>query len=134
MTNDEITNFFRSMKTDNIVQEKSYTFALRIVKLSQFLTSEKKEFVLSRQILKSGTSVGANIEESIGAQSKKDFFLKVTIAYKETRETKCWLRLIRDGEYIDHKLTESLLKDCEELLKIIGSIQVTTKKNASSQR
>lgn len=119
------------MKADNIIQAKSYAFALRIVKLSQFLVSKKKEFVLSKQILRSGTSVGANVEEAIGGQSKKDFFAKMTIAYKEARETKFWLRLIRDADYIDQELAFSLLNDCEEILKIVGKIQTTMRKNNS---
>ena len=75
------------MKTDNVVQEKSYAFALRIIKLYKYLKNNKNEYNLSRQILRSGTSIGANIEEAIGAQSKKDFISKISIAYKETRET-----------------------------------------------
>ncbi|HDH11137.1 MAG TPA: four helix bundle protein, partial [Nitrospirae bacterium] len=75
------------MKSDNVVQQKSYDFALRIIRLYKFLVEEQKEFVLSKQILKSGTSIGANIEEAIGGQSGKDFLSKMSIAYKETRET-----------------------------------------------
>ena len=75
------------MKTDNVVRDKSYAFAVRIVKVYQYLCVEKKEFVLSKQLLRSGTSIGANIEETIGGQSKKDFFAKLTISYKEARET-----------------------------------------------
>jgi four helix bundle protein len=79
------------MKSDNAVQIKSYDFALRIIKIYKYLSQEKKEFVLSKQLLRSGTSIGANIEESIGGQSKADFFAKITIAYKETRESKYWI-------------------------------------------
>ena len=79
------------MKSDNVVQNKSYDFALRIVKVYKYLSQEKKEFVLSKQLLRSGTSVGANIEEAIGGQSKADFFAKLTIAYKEARESKYWI-------------------------------------------
>ena len=75
------------MKTDNIVQQKSFAFAIRIVNLYKYLIAEKKEFVLSKQLLRSGTSIGANIEESIGGQSDKDFLSKISIAYKETRES-----------------------------------------------
>lgn len=113
------------MKRDNIILEKSYAFALRIVKLSQFLVSEKKEFVMSRQILKSGTSIGANAEEAVGGQSEKDFYAKFTIAYKEARETKYWIRLLKDSEIIEKNLADSLLSDIEEILKIIGKIQTT---------
>ena len=111
------------MKTENVVQEKSYAFAVRIVKVYQYLCAKKKEFVLSKQLLRCGTSIGANIEEAIGGQSKKDFFAKLTISYKEARETHYWIRLLTDTEYISKEQSESLLKDVDELLKIIGSIQ-----------
>jgi len=115
------------MKSDNAVQIKSYDFALRVIKVYKYLSQEKKEFVLSKQLLRSGTSIGANIEESIGGQSKADFFAKITIAYKETRESKYWIRLLRDSEYLTNEQSEDLLKDVEELLKIIGSIQKTVR-------
>lgn len=115
------------MKSGNAVQIKSYDFALRIIKVYKYLCQEKKEFVLSKQLLRSGTSIGANIEESIGGQSKADFFAKITIAYKETRESKYWIRLLRDSEYLTMEQSEDLLKDVEELLKIIGSIQKTVR-------
>ncbi len=84
------------MKKDNVIQIKSYDFAVRIVKLYKHLSQEKKEFVLSKQLLRSGTSIGANVEEAIGGQSRKDFFAKLTIAYKEARESHYWIRLLRD--------------------------------------
>ena len=115
------------MKKNNIVQEKSYAFALRIINLYKFLKNKKNEYELSKQILKSGTSIGANIEEAIGAQSKKDFISKLSISYKEARETHYWIMLLRDSNYIDNKQSESLLDDCIELQKIIGSIQRTIK-------
>ena len=115
------------MKSDNAVQIKSYDFALRIIKVYKYLSQERKEFVLSKQLLRSGTSIGANIEESIGGQSKADFFAKITIAYKEARESKYWIRLLRDSEYLTNEQSEDLLKDVEELLKIIGSIQKTVR-------
>ena len=113
------------MKQDNVIQIKSYAFAVRIVNVYRFLCDEKKEFVLSKQLLRSGTSIGANIEEAIGAQSEKDFFAKITIAYKEARETHYWIRLLVDTDYITPKESASLLADVEEILKIIGSIQKT---------
>ena len=113
------------MKTDNIVQFKSYAFALRIIKVYKFLSHEKKEFILSKQLLKSGTSIGANIEEAIGGQSKADFFAKITISYKESRESKYWIRLLKDSEYLTPEQADDLLKDIDELLKIIGTIQKT---------
>lgn len=116
------------MKSDNIIQLKSYTFAVRIVKFYQFLAKEKKEFVLSKQLLKSGMSIGANVEEAVGAPSTKDFLAKLTIAYKEARESHYWIRLLFDTGYISKEEKKSLLRDVEELLKIIGSIQKTVKK------
>ncbi len=113
------------MKKDNIVQIKSYAFAIRIIKTYQFLCENKKEFVLSKQLLRCGTSVGANIEEAIGAQSDKDFYAKLTIAYKEARETHYWIRLLKDTDYLTEEEYKSLLKDIDELLRIIGSIQKT---------
>lgn len=108
---------------ENIIQIKSYAFAVRIVKVYQVLCDEKKEYVLSKQLLRSGTSIGANIEEAIGGQSGKDFYAKLTIAYKEARETHYWIRLLTDTNYLSEEENESLLFDVDELLKIIGSIQ-----------
>ena len=116
---------------ENILAGKTYAFALRIVKLAQFLTKEKSEFVLSKQILRSGTSIGANTEEAIGGQSEKDFFAKLCIAYKETRETKYWLRLLVGSNYLSEKESSSLLSDCEEILKIIGKTLSTIRKKQS---
>ncbi|MEA3288343.1 MAG: four helix bundle protein [Candidatus Marinimicrobia bacterium] len=116
------------MKKDNVVQQKSYSFALRIIKLYKYLTEEKREFVISKQILRSGTSIGANVEESLGGSSDKDFIHKLTIAYKEARETRYWLRLLRESEYLTPEMSDSILDECDELLKIIGSIQSTMKK------
>lgn len=113
------------MKKDNVVQIKSYAFAVRIVKVYQFLCEQKKEFVLSKQLLRSGTSIGANIEEAIGRQSEKDFFAKLTISYKEARETHYWIRLLKDTNYLTEEQAGNLLKDADELLRIIGSIQKT---------
>lgn len=118
------------MKNDNIIQIKSYAFAIRIVKVYQFLSNEKKEFVLSNQLLRCGTSIGANVEEAIGGQSNKDFFAKLTIAYKEARETHYWIRLLKDTDYLSQEQSESLLNDVTELLKIIGSIQKTLRNNS----
>lgn len=115
------------MKKENIVINKSYAFALRIIKIYKHLTVEKKEFVLSNQLLRSGTSIGSNVEEAVGGQSEKDFFSKMAIAYKETRETYYWIRLLRDSQYLNAELASSILEDCEELLRIIGSIYKTTK-------
>ena len=115
------------MKTENVIQEKSYAFAIRIVKLSRYLAEKKNEYVLSKQVLRSGQSIGTNIEDGIGGQSEKDFYTKLNIAYKEARETKYWLRILRDTNYLSSKEANAILEDCEELLKITGSIIRTMK-------
>ena len=115
------------MKQENIVQTKSYQFALSIIRLSRSLVKEHNEYVLSRQILKSGTSIGANVEEAIGGQSPKDFYAKLNISYKEARETHYWLRLLKDAGYIEQEHGNQILNDCDELLKILGSIIRTMK-------
>lgn len=113
------------MKSDNIVVNKSYAFSVRIVNVYKYLITEQKEYVLSKQLLRSGTSIGANIEEAIGGQSRKDFSAKLSIAYKEARETHYWIRLLRDTDYLTSEQSLSLLNDIDELLKIIGSIRKT---------
>ena len=110
------------MREDNIILHKSYAFAVRIVRLSQFLISEKHAYQLADQIRRSGTSIGANVEEAVGGQSRRDFIAKCSIAYKEARETHYWLRLLRDTDYVEVRLAESLLQDCEELRKILTVI------------
>jgi four helix bundle protein len=122
----------RIMKKDNVIQEKSFTFAIRIVNLYKFLCEEKREFVLSKQVLRSGTSIGANIEESIGGYSDKDFLSKLSIAYKEARETVYWLKLLLATGYLNQEQANSLLNDAEEICKIIGSIQLTIKSRPSN--
>ncbi len=118
------------MRSDNIIQKKSYDFAVKIVKLYQYLVINRKEYVLSKQLLRSGTSIGANVEEAIGGQSKKDFAAKVTISYKEARETHFWLRLLFDTGYIDKEQKEEYISDVNEILRIIGSILKTVKSNS----
>ncbi|HTR81035.1 MAG TPA: four helix bundle protein [Bacteroidota bacterium] len=113
------------MKENNAIQTKSYLFALRIVKLCKWLADQKRETTLSKQLLRSGTSVGANVEEAIGAQSKKEFAAKIRISYKEARETYFWLRLLQDTGYLSIQQCSSIRKDCEELLKILTSILKT---------
>jgi four helix bundle protein len=115
------------MKEQNVIKEKSYSFALQIVQLFKYLTEEKKEYVLAKQILRCGTSIGANIEEAIGSQSRKEFYSKITIAYKEARETSYWLRILKDSHYIDENQYEILFTQVNEILKIIGAIQKTLK-------
>lgn len=115
------------MKQENIIQSKSYDFAIKVVKLYRFLSEEKREYVLSKQLLRSGTSIGANIEEGIGGQSDRDFFAKLNIAYKEARETHYWLRLLRDTSYLSSDEVKIYIEDCEEVLRILGSIIRTMK-------
>jgi len=110
----------------NILQEKSFAFAVRIVKLYKYLCEEKKEFVLSKQVLRSGTSIGANIEEAIGGQSDKDFLSKISISYKEARETIYWLKLLLATDYILPEQAESMLHDADEICKILAKIKITT--------
>lgn len=115
------------MKTENLVQTKSYAFAVRIVQLYQHLAATKKEYVLSKQVLRAGTSIDANVEEAIGGQSRADFVSKLGIAYKEARETSYWLRLLKDTDYLTETEFLSIHADAEELCRIIGSIQKSTK-------
>lgn len=122
-----------SMK-ENIIAEKTFRFAVRIVKLGQYLMNEKKEFILSKQIIRSGTSIGANIEEADGGQSKADFIAKCQISYKEAKETKYWLRLLEATGYIEPNLANSLLNDAQEIIRIIQSILKTAKENANRNK
>ena len=110
---------------ENIIQQKSYKFAIEIITLYKYLTEKKKEFILSKQVLRSGTSIGANVEEAIGGQSRKDFSAKLSIAYKEARETNYWLSLIRETNYMTKEELKEIFNQCEEIIKIIGKIQVT---------
>ncbi len=111
----------------SVVHQKSYAFAVRIVRLSQYLSNEKREFVLSKQVLRSGTSIGANVEEASGGQSKRDFLSKMSIAYKEARETVYWLRLLKDTEYLTQSEFDSIHTDADELCRILSKIQTSTK-------
>lgn len=115
------------MKRDNILVDKSFAFAVRIVNLYKYLNSEKKEFVLSKQLLRSGTSIGANISEFQDAQSTNDFISKLSIALKEARESKYWIELLKETEYLTGREADSLINDLEELLKLLVSIIKTTK-------
>ena len=116
------------MKSDNVVQQKSFQFAVRIINMYKYLNETKKEYTLSKQLLRSGTSIGANIEEGIGGQSEKDFISKFSIAYKETRETQYWIRLLIETDYIEPDQAKCILVDTDELLKLIGAILNTMNK------
>jgi four helix bundle protein len=119
------------MKGNNVIQEKSFAFAVRAVKLFKYLQEEKREYILSKQFLRCATSIGANVEESIGGQSDKDFLSKLSIAYKEARETMYWLKLLQATDYLTQSEAESMLHDAEELCKILSKIQVTLKSRNS---
>ena len=112
---------------DNVLKKKSYSFALRIVKLYKFLVAEHKEFVLSKQVLRSGTSIGANIVEAGEAQSKADFIHKLSISLKEATETQYWLELLHDGEFINADAASSMINDCRELQRMLTSSIKTAK-------
>ena len=113
----------------NIVKSKSFALALRIVKLSRFLQTEKKEYVLSKQILRSGTSIGALVREAEHAESKADFIHKMSIALKECNETLYWLDLLHQSELLDNTAYQSIFADSEEVLKLLISIVKTSKTN-----
>lgn len=113
---------------ENIILDKSKAFALRIIRLYQYLCETKKEYVLSKQVLRSGTSIGANAKEAAHAQSKEDFYAKMYIAYKEANETEYWLELLAESGYIEKEAFDSIYADCKELIKILASITKTQKK------
>ncbi len=116
---------------ENAIKVKSYDFALRIIKAYKFLSQEQKEFILSKQMLRSGTSIGALVREAEYAQSKPDFIHKLSIALKEANETEYWLMLLKDSDYIDEKSFQSIVADCKALIKLLISIVNSTKKNLS---
>ena len=107
---------------NNAILDKSKIFAVRIIKLYQFLSSEKKEFVLSKQLLKSGTSIGANVREANSSMSKAEFRAKMNIALKEASESEYWLELMQATDYLSKEQFESIYKDCNELNKLLISI------------
>ena len=109
----------------NIVAQKSKLFALRIINLYKYLTVESQEFIISKQLLRSGTSIGANIAEAIRGESKADFYHKLNIALKEAGETAYWLELLFMSEYIDEKAYESISNDCDELIRLLVAITKT---------
>lgn len=114
---------------NNPLAEKSYSFALNIVQLYKKLTTDQKEYVLSKQLLRSGTSIGANVAEANGAISKADFSAKISIAYKESLETKYWLNLLKDADYVSEEIFTPLQNNADELSKILFSILKKTRIN-----
>jgi len=112
-----------------VLRSKSLQFAVRVVNLSKYLNQEKKEYTLSKQVLKSGTSIGANLAESATAFSKKDFLSKIYIALKECSETQYWLELLYRTDYLTEEMYHSMQQDCEELRKMLSSTTKTIKEN-----
>ena len=119
------------MTQDNPIEKRSYLFALRIVKAYKYLTKQKDEYVLSKQMLRSGTSIGAMMREAKFAQSRADFVNKASIALKEANETLYWIELLHDSEYIDDSSFNSLHQEADELTAILASIVKTTKENTT---
>ncbi|OKH17961.1 four helix bundle protein [[Limnothrix rosea] IAM M-220] len=121
-----------NLEKESIAYSKAYQFAIRIVNAYRYLIDEKKEYILSKQFLRSGTSIGANLAEAQGAISTNDFSAKVSIAYKECLETKYWISLLKDTGYFQIKAAESLFKDADEIAKILFSILKKTRINSKS--
>ena len=119
------------MSSDNLIDKRCYYFALRIIKLCKYLNKQHSEYVLSKQVLRSGTSIGAQIREAKFAQSRADFVNKASIALKEANETIYWLELLHDSEYINDKMFASIQNDAEEILSILVKIVKTTKNNSA---
>lgn len=113
----------------SIIKDRSFAFAVRVIRLFQYLTETKKEYVLSKQLLRSGTAIGALVREAQNAESTKDFIHKLGIAQKECDETIYWLELLKETEYINDKEFESINNEANELLKMIRSAIITSKKN-----
>jgi four helix bundle protein len=116
------------MKKENVICEKSFKFAIRIIKLYKVLSNERKEFIICKQLFRSGTSIGANIREAINAESNADFIHKLAIAQKECDESCYWLELLYETEFINKFEFDSIYNDASELLKIIRSIILSSKK------
>jgi four helix bundle protein len=113
---------------ENVVAYKSFGLAVRVVKLCRFLRDSQHEYVMTKQLLRSGTSIGANVEEAIGGISRNDFSAKISIAYKEARETSYWLKLLRATDYLTEDSFRSIFNDCEEVCRILRAILNTTRR------
>ena len=118
---------------ENIIKPKSFAFALRILKLYQYLQAEKKEYILSKQLLRSGTSIGAMVRESEQAENKLDFIHKLAIVQKEANETEYWIELLHQSGYIDKVQHEALIRDIIEIRKLLASIIKTSKENRNTK-
>jgi four helix bundle protein len=118
-----------TMKKENIILTKSFRFAVRIIRLYQHLVETKKEYILSKQMLRSGTSIGANVREGNNAESKADFIHKMGVAQKEADETMYWLELLKETDYMTLSEFDSIYRDADEILKLVRSIIITAKSN-----
>lgn len=119
------------MMKETVLQKKSKAFAVRIIRMYQYLCEEKKEYVLSKQVLRSGTSIGANVREAKRAQSKPDFYAKLFVSLKEAEETGYWLELLVETDYISKEMFNSIYSDCEEIIKLLVASTKTLKENNS---
>ena len=122
------------MRGENFVKDKSFAFAIRVVRLYKILCEERKEYVLSKQVLRSGTAIGALVRDSEHAQSTADFINKLSIALKEANETEYWLMLLHEADYLTEVEYDSIIKDCKELLRLLISIIKKTKENNGKLR
>ena len=118
------------MKQDNPIQKKSFSFALNILQIQSLLSRHENAWILSKQLIKSGTSIGANVEEALGAQSRKEFISKLSISYKEARESRYWLLLLHESKIIESNKTSILLDKVDELCRILGKIISTSISNS----
>ena len=117
------------MKNDNVIEVKSKAFAVRIVKLARYLQEQKKEYVISKQLLRSGTSIGANVKEAIRGQSKADFTAKMNIALKESSETEYWLEILHETDYLSDNEFDGIYADSKEIIRILMSIVKTSRQD-----
>ena len=115
------------MKEENVIKEKSMSFAIRIVEMYKYLSDVKQEYVISKQLLRSGTSIGANVSEGVYAQSRNDFISKHSIALKEAAETEYWLELLIKTGYVTEKQYSSINEDCREIIRLLAAIVKNTK-------
>jgi four helix bundle protein len=115
----------KPMKKDNIIQEKSLAFAIAVLAFCRYLKENKREYVVSKQLIRSGTAIGANLEEGIGSQSGRDFYYRISVAYKEARESMFWLKILNESRYAEAEKIDPLICSCDEILRILGSILKT---------
>lgn len=117
---------------ENLIEQKSFQFAIKIINIYKYLCENAKEYTLSKQLLRSGTSSGANVKEDLRGQSKKDFLSKMNIALKEANETEYWIELLMETNYLDKNIHSLLLNDCKEICKILNSIVKSTKETINT--